>query len=85
MIHHCHATNCLVKISPEQLLCKEHWQVLPWGIKKRIWDTYRHGQTDDMQPSREYLAAARSAVIFIAKEEGHKPNTRMYDQLMGEK
>lgn len=84
MIYECRATNCKIPINATALMCDMHWRMLPWAIKKRVWDTYRHGQEKDFKPSRDYLAAARAAVIFIAKEEGHRPDTRTYDQLMGD-
>ena len=81
-MHHCHATNCSENIPPEMLMCKNHWRSLPWKIKKRVWDTYRPGQCDDMKPSREYCMAAKDAVIFVAVKEGIVPNTELYDFLM---
>ena len=48
-------------------------------LPDRIWEHYREGQCDDWQPSREYLEAAREAVIVVAEKEGIKPDTELYD------
>lgn len=81
MAHHCHATNCKVNVPPEMFMCRKHWFSLPKRLRDRIWNTYRLGQCDDMNPSKEYCIAAKECVIFIAHKENITPDTLLYDKL----
>lgn len=83
MAHHCHATNCEVPVKPEYLMCRGHWAMVPSNLQRRVWRTYRRGQCDDRNPSREYLFAARDAVRFVAEAEGLAPDLRLYDVMLG--
>jgi len=82
--HHCHATCCNVPIRPTLFMCSKHWFMLPKPIRSRVWATYRHGQCDDWNPSREYCLAAKEAVVYLAKLEQREPDTRVYDMFLGE-
>ena len=79
MAHTCHATGCNTEVPPTMFACKRHWFMVPKAIRDRIWATYREGQCDDWKPSREYLEAAKAAVISVARREGIKPDTSLYD------
>jgi len=59
--------------------CRKHWFMVPKAIRDRVWEAYRVGQEDDWQPSREYLLAAKDAVIAVANKEGIDPDTSVYD------
>lgn len=82
MAHHCHATSCNVEVLPEMFMCKKHWFSLPRILRNKIWATYRDGQCDDMNPSKEYCIVARECVIHIAMREGIEPDTQLYDFMM---
>jgi hypothetical protein len=84
MSHTCHAIDCTEIIKPEMLMCKVHWYMVPYLIRKRVWDTYRPGQCDDWEPSEEYCNAAKSAVMAVAHKERKvfdelHPNIAMYN------
>lgn len=79
MAHTCHATACPARVPPVMFMCKPHWFKLPRAFRDRIWATYRAGQCDDMNPSREYCLAAKAAVTYLAQSEGAEPDTRLYD------
>lgn len=79
MSHHCHATACLVPVPPTMLMCRKHWFMVPTGLQRRVWATYRKGQCDDMNPSNDYCEAARAAVVVVANLEGRTPDVRLYD------
>lgn len=81
-MHHCHATGCKKSVSPDLWGCSKHWFMIPKKLRERIWGTYRPGQETDKRPSLEYLKAAREAVIYVAKKEGIKPNTSVYDAFL---
>jgi hypothetical protein len=79
MAHTCHATGCTTRTAPEMWGCRAHWFMVPKPIRDRIWKTYRVGQCDDKNPSKEYCQAAKDAVIAVARKEGLTPDTRLYD------
>lgn len=81
--HHCHVTACTVPVLPTMFACKKHWYMVPKPIRDRIWDNYRDGQCDDMNPSKAYCEAARDAVIAVAVKEGIEPDVRLYDAFLG--
>lgn len=82
--HHCHATDCKTTVPPEMFMCKKHWNIIPEKLQRDIWMNYRHGQCDDMNPSREYCLIAKICVEFVAKSEGRIPDTKLYDMFLGE-
>lgn len=67
--HYCHAYACKEQIPPSRFMCFRHWRQLPKAMQRDVWATYRPGQEIDKQPSAEYLAATRRAILFIAKRE----------------
>lgn len=81
MSHHCHATDCPREVPPEMFMCRSHWFSLPKRMRDAIWRTYRPGQCDDWNISREYSEAAKAAVRFIAAKEGREPDVSVYEML----
>lgn len=81
MAHTCHATECDKHVKPEMFMCKFHWFILPKRMRDRIWRTYRIGQCDDWNISKEYSEIAKECIRFIAKEEGKEPDLRIYELL----
>ena len=79
MPHTCHATGCEREVPPDLFMCRPHWVRLPSTLRRRIWDTYRPGQEEDWEPSKDYLLAAKEAVIWLAQQEGKEPDTAVYD------
>ena len=67
--HHCHAVTCGKHVKPELLMCRGHWLMVPASIQRRVWATYRPGQCDDKQPSKEWHAAADAAICAVAHRE----------------
>lgn len=82
MAHHCHATACKIPVPPEMFMCRKHWFSLPKELRNKIWKTYREGQCDDWNPSKEYCLAAKECLEFIAKKEGIQADTKLYDVFM---
>jgi hypothetical protein len=81
MAHHCHATNCKHAVPPQMFMCKRHWFTLPRELRRKIWATYRDGQCDDWNISKEYAQAAIECVTYIAKLEGITPDVKLYEML----
>lgn len=84
MAHNCHAIGCNIETRPALLMCLNHWRLVPDFCKRQINKTYRRGQEIDKRPSKEYLQAAKRAVIAVAQIEGKPtdpldPKLRMYD------
>lgn len=65
--HVCHATDCKTPIPPAYAMCRPHWRLVPYPIKRRIWSTHRPGQERDKRPSRAYLSALNDAVAAVVK------------------
>lgn len=65
----CHARGCTVAVKPELLMCPRHWRQVPVRIQRAVWATYRRGQCDDMNPSREWHDAADAAIGYVAALE----------------
>lgn len=79
--HTCHATGCDIHVPPEMFMCRAHWFALPKNMRNAIWRTYRSGQCDDWSITTAYADVARKAIRFLAKLDGVKPDTRVYDML----
>lgn len=77
-VHRCHAKGCRIPTPPEYLFCEPHWRKVPRALRDRVWGTYREGQCDDRNPSREWLDAADAAIAFIAKLERGNYTLREY-------
>lgn len=67
--HHCHATGCRTSCKPEFLMCYSHWRCVPARLQNAVYRTYRPGQCDDMQPSKEWHLAADAAIGYVARLE----------------
>jgi hypothetical protein len=68
--HLCHAWGCQVAVPPRMLMCRRHWRMVPGSLQDAVWATYRRGQERRKDPTQEYLAAARAAVLAVAEREG---------------
>ena len=84
-MHHCHATNCEVRVPTEMFMCRRHWFMLPKHLRDSIWRTYREGQCDDMNPSKVYCETAKLCLTYIANKEGIEPDVQLYDFFLGDK
>lgn len=65
----CCAENCTRQVSPERLMCAQHWRLVPPALKALVMHTYRPGQVKDKNPSPDYLEAARRAIAAVAEAE----------------
>lgn len=67
--HECHWPGCTVQVPPAMWGCKPHWFKLPYNIRQQIWMTYRPGQEIAMDPSADYLEAAKAAQDWITSKQ----------------
>jgi hypothetical protein len=58
-----------VPCAPEMLMCPRHWNMVPFDLQQEVWRTYRHGQCDDMNPSREWHESADKAIAHVHRIE----------------
>lgn len=65
----CHARGCKVACKPEMLMCLRHWCMVPGPLQAEVWNHYRPGQCDDMQPSEAWFAAADAAIRAVFEKE----------------
>lgn len=77
-MHHCHATACTTPVPERMFMCKKHWFMVPWRLRKQIWKHYTPGQEDTKEPTAEYCRVAAQCVEFVALREGISPDTRLY-------
>lgn len=63
--HLCHWPGCPKEVPPAMWGCKEHWYMLPFALRRRVWAAYRPGQEADMKPSEKYIAVAREVQVWI--------------------
>jgi hypothetical protein len=59
--HRCHWPGCRAEVAPKYWGCFRHWNMLPKNIQGWICSTYRAGQEQTKNPSREYVKAASAA------------------------
>lgn len=67
--HTCHWPGCEKQVPPAMWGCRAHWFKLPLRLRNRIWATYRTGQEETQNPSREYVVVAREVQDYIATIE----------------
>ena len=65
--HTGHWPGCTKEVKPAYWGCITHWYKLPQTIRRKIWLTYRPGQENTKDPSREYITAAKEAQEWIAE------------------
>lgn len=70
--HYCHAVGCTKEVPRKLLMCIDHWRRVPKKLQQEVWRWYRRGQEEDMNPSQEYLTAAKNAINAVAEKEGKK-------------
>lgn len=68
MRHTCHWPGCKVEIRTSLFCCRRHWFALPRPMRREIWRTYRRGQEETKNPTREYLAAAHAALDWARRQ-----------------
>lgn len=67
--HLCHAKGCKVRVPRRMLMCRKHWFMVPRDLQAAVWATYVDGQENRMDPTPEYLAAAKAAIDAVAAKE----------------
>lgn len=67
--HTCHWPGCDRQVPPAMWGCRPHWFKLPKALRDRIWAAYEPGQEKRMDPTADYLEAARAAQEWIRAQE----------------
>jgi hypothetical protein len=70
--HYCHAENCEVPVPRRMFMCRNHWFMVPYELRRGILAAYTPGQENldgTAWPSDEYLALAFQAIDADAAEE----------------
>lgn len=75
----CHATACKQPIATDRFMCVKHWYMLPRYMRLKLWDAFKPGEVDDLDPNRKYCEVARECIVNIARQEGKVPDTEFYD------
>lgn len=59
--HECPATGCLARVSPDMLMCRPHWFMVPAPMREAVWSAYR-GPGPGSEAHRAAILAAIGAV-----------------------
>lgn len=70
--HTCHAEGCDKAVPPRLLMCRPHWQMVPYGLQLDVWANYEPGQERRKDPTDDYLDAAQAAIDAVAMKEGRR-------------
>lgn len=67
--HTCPVRACLSVVPPSQLMCREHWRSVPFGLKAELHRQYRRAGRRaverDRIPDRAYGAAATASIDAV--------------------
>ena len=63
--HECHWPGCKEQCPPAMWGCRRHWFSLPKDLRDLIWAAYVPGQERRLDPSRDYLKAAKEVQAWI--------------------
>lgn len=69
-IHTCHVTACFVPIDEHLLMCKRHWSMVPYGIRRDITKNYKAVGMSDI-----YIEAVRAAMNIVRRAEDSTPSS----------
>lgn len=64
--HGCHWPGCGKSVPAAAWGCKQHWYMLPTGLRNKIWAAFRPGQEETKTPSRRYVEVALEVREWIA-------------------
>lgn len=77
----CAAVGCGAKISPQLLMCRKHWFIVPKSIRDRVWANYVRGQEKRLDATDAYMAAYHEAVAAVARREGYQAEAQAQSSL----
>lgn len=66
--HSCHLPDCEEVIAPKFLMCAKHWKLVPKELQQEVYRFYRTGQEKTKNPSKNYLQAARRAILAVEEK-----------------
>ena len=71
-LHHCHANECLVETPQKDLMCQQHWRMVPQVMQNAVWTHFRRRGVAAKNPTgwAQYSEACANAVEHVAKLEG---------------
>ncbi len=68
--HTCHALGCATRIARAQLMCRDHWRMLPPALQAQVKREFRAGQEiRQRRPRPAWFRAARAALDYVAQRE----------------
>lgn len=65
----CYANDCHATVSPNLLMCRRHWFMVPARLRAQVWALYREGVSNGNHPTREYVVVINQARDAVAREE----------------
>ena len=70
--HLCHVPHCEVEVPPRLLMCKRHWFMVPWNLRRAVNLHFNPEQCipgSGVKPTREWGQAARAAIESLVRRE----------------
>lgn len=72
-MHTCHARGCNDPVGRNVLMCARHWRMVPFGLRKEVYNAYKPGQDIYHNPSPEWLHFAKEAIAAVREIEHLEP------------
>ena len=63
----CHAVGCSAPIGQKALMCRDHWFMIPKGLRDKLWAELYSCPAG--KATQSYLAAAKECITFVAHQE----------------
>lgn len=67
----CRVKHCRKQQASRQLLCVEHWYLVPEELKRALWDEYRPGQTGTRASAVFLRLAARAVRVATTRDRNN--------------
>lgn len=70
---HCNAERCKARRRANDLMCRDHWGLVPKDIQRAVWQTWFAYQAEQSAANRRaYLFQRARAIWSVAVQEGHR-------------
>lgn len=63
-MHKCAAIDCSEQIDNSMLMCRDHWFLLPYAMRNKIYYLYNHRRRN-FQASEKYLESVKRAQQYL--------------------
>lgn len=68
--HRCPAPQCRVQVPGGQLVCRDHWRLVPQRLRQRLYATWRGGAGAGSPEHRDAMAAVIESLGAVLEDRG---------------